>query len=157
MAAKNCTAAEAIAALDEAVAKISKVMPVDAGAPMPKAPESDPRLRIYTEAQRRTGYGGISLVRKGDFAVVSVERPGFPGEMVEIIREHVDGMFSHHVSSIGVEECLTTTAANVVTKPDLCPMCNSGTADVRYYVMHGGERRNCTDPWHGIAVKQVQR
>lgn len=53
------------------------------------------------QAQRATGYGPIWLRRVGDFAVVEVE---FDGEWVEVIREHVDGNFSHCVHPVGIQE-----------------------------------------------------
>jgi hypothetical protein len=43
---------------------------------------------------------GIHLVRQGDHAVVEVEFPG--GQIKEVIREHIDGPFSHWISEHGL-------------------------------------------------------
>jgi hypothetical protein len=60
----------------------------------------DTRLPTYTETQKRIGYGGITLVREGNYAVVKIEHEG---REIEVIREVYDGNFSHNVSSIGIE------------------------------------------------------
>ena len=52
-------------------------------------------------AQHATGYGPIWLRREGDYAIVEVE---FDGEWVEVIREHIDGNFSHCVHPVGIQE-----------------------------------------------------
>jgi len=65
------------------------------------------RLPVYAETQKRIGYGGITLVREGDYAVVKIERPGDEeGGEVEVIREPLDSNFSHHISAIGIEETI---------------------------------------------------
>lgn len=43
---------------------------------------------------------GIWLRREGDYAVVLVEYPN--GETIEVIREHVDGSFSHFIHDWGL-------------------------------------------------------
>lgn len=43
---------------------------------------------------------GIWLRREGDHAVVLVKYPD--GRQVEIIREHLDGQFSHYVHAWGL-------------------------------------------------------
>ncbi len=53
-------------------------------------------------AQLLTGYGPIWLRREGDFAVVLVQSVDGK-EWVEIIREHVDGAFSHIIEPTGIE------------------------------------------------------
>lgn len=45
---------------------------------------------------------GIWLQREGDDAVVMVERDG---RWIEVIREHVDGPFSHIVEPSGIRAC----------------------------------------------------
>lgn len=57
-------------------------------------------------AQRKHGYGPITLRREGDFAVVEIERGGIGGQQVEVIREHVDGPFSHSITPLGIAEIL---------------------------------------------------
>ena len=42
---------------------------------------------------------GIQLVRIGDYAIVNVE---VDGKWVEVIREHVEGSFSHIVEPSGI-------------------------------------------------------
>lgn len=59
-------------------------------------------------AAYRTGYGAIALRRHGDYAVVEVEaldtqRSDGGTKWVEVIREHVDGNFSHIVEPRGIE------------------------------------------------------
>jgi len=54
------------------------------------------------QAQLLTGYGAIQLHRVGDYAIVSVEAR--PGVWVEVIRELLDGSFSHIVEPLGIEE-----------------------------------------------------
>lgn len=46
---------------------------------------------------------GIWLRREGDYAVVLVEYPD--GKQVEVIREHVDGSFSHFIHDWGLAAC----------------------------------------------------
>jgi hypothetical protein len=60
----------------------------------------DTRLPVYAETQKRIGYGGITLVREGDYAVVKIEHEG---QEIEVMREPCDNNFSHNVSSIGIE------------------------------------------------------
>ena len=55
------------------------------------------------EAQRKTGYGAIWLRRVGNFAVVEIEKDG---EWIEVMREHVDGNFSHIIEPLGIEACM---------------------------------------------------
>lgn len=43
---------------------------------------------------------GVWLVRDGDYAVVRVEFPD--GRIVEVIREHIDGAFSHNITEHGL-------------------------------------------------------
>lgn len=63
----------------------------------------DKRLPIYSETQKKTGYGGITLVREGSYAVVKIEHEG---REIEVIREHLESNFSHNVSSIGIEAAI---------------------------------------------------
>lgn len=53
------------------------------------------------EAQRAIGYGPIWLRRVGDYVIVEVE---FDGEWVEVIREQLDGNFSHCIYPIGIQD-----------------------------------------------------
>ena len=53
----------------------------------------------YAKAQEMTGYGDIQLVREGDYAVVKIEHNG---QFVEVMRERLDGQFSHFVTPIGI-------------------------------------------------------
>jgi hypothetical protein len=62
---------------------------------------NDNRLPVYAETQKRIGYGGITLVREGDYAVVKIE---WNGCEIEVIREHLDGFFCHNISSLGIEQ-----------------------------------------------------
>ncbi len=48
---------------------------------------------------------GVWLRREGDYAVVEVWMPD--GSYREIIREHIDGNFSHCVHAGGIERCPT--------------------------------------------------
>ena len=45
---------------------------------------------------------GIHLVRIGDDAIVEVEYPD--GQIVQVIREHADGSFSHWISEHGLAQ-----------------------------------------------------
>jgi len=45
------------------------------------------------------GVESISLVRKGDYAVVEVQ---VRGKYFEVMREHIEGNFSHNVSAGGI-------------------------------------------------------
>ena len=54
-------------------------------------------------AQKATGYGPIWLRREGDYVIVEVEHAG---EWIEVIREHIDGNFSHCVEPIGIQEAI---------------------------------------------------
>ena len=65
-------------------------------------------LAVYGETQRRIGYGHIILVREGDDAVVKIERGG---KQIEVIREGLDGNFSHCVSPIGIESAIANADA----------------------------------------------
>ena len=57
----------------------------------------------YAKAVEKTGYGDILLVREGDYAIVKV----MSGETwVEVMREALDGYFSHCVTSIGIDEAI---------------------------------------------------
>ena len=67
------------------------------------------RLPAYDDAQKKYGYGGITLRREGDYAVVEIEVPdqsedGF--RQVEVIREFVDGNFCHSVTSLGIADVI---------------------------------------------------
>lgn len=59
------------------------------------------------QAQLLTGYGAIHLLRDGDYAIVKVET--VPGEWVEIIREPLDGQFSHIVEPLGIEQAMLSS------------------------------------------------
>ncbi len=65
------------------------------------------KLPAYAEAQARTGHGGVWLLRSGDYAVVLVETRD--REWVEILREHVEGNFSHSVTELGIEDAIKRT------------------------------------------------
>ncbi len=58
-------------------------------------------MQRQRQAQLLTGYGPIHLLREGDYAIVLVEAR--PGVWVEVIREHIDGPFSHIVEPLGIE------------------------------------------------------
>lgn len=49
---------------------------------------------------------GVCLRRVGDFAIVEVQTAD--GEHVEVIREHVESNFDHHVSASGIRESKET-------------------------------------------------
>ena len=55
------------------------------------------------QAQQITGYGPIWLRRVGHYVIVEVK---IDGAWVEVIREHLDGNFSHCVHPIGILERL---------------------------------------------------
>jgi hypothetical protein len=61
-------------------------------------------LQKQRQAQLLTGYGPIALRRLGDYAVVEIEIA--PGEWLEVIREHVDGCFSHIIEPLGIEQLI---------------------------------------------------
>ncbi len=50
-----------------------------------------------------TGYGPVWIHRSGDNIVVELEAPD--GSWVEVIREHVDGNYSHIVEPAGIQQC----------------------------------------------------
>lgn len=56
------------------------------------------------QAQLLTGYGPIALRRVGEYAVVEIET--LPGQWLEVIREHLDGNFSHIIEPLGIEEVM---------------------------------------------------
>jgi hypothetical protein len=49
-----------------------------------------------------TGYGPVWIHRSGDYLVVELEAPD--GSWVEVIREQVDGNYSHIIEPLGIEE-----------------------------------------------------
>lgn len=53
-------------------------------------------------AQLLTGYGAIWLRREGDYAVVLLQEPN-KSEWIEVIREFLDGNFSHIIEPLGIE------------------------------------------------------
>ena len=55
----------------------------------------------YDRAIAKHGYRGVWLMRQGDQAIVLVETA--EREWVEIIREQLDGQFSHAITSLGIE------------------------------------------------------
>jgi len=61
------------------------------------------RGKGQAHAQKRCGYGPITLRREGDFAIVEVE---YDGEQVEVIREYLDSNFCHTVEPLGILETL---------------------------------------------------
>lgn len=54
---------------------------------------------------------GLMLRRQGDHAIVEVE---VEGVWVEIIKEHLDGNFSHIVEPAGIRQCITNQDASGV-------------------------------------------
>lgn len=65
--------------------------------------KSTPRKRQQVAALLH-GYGAIALRRYGKYAVVEIETAS--GQWAEIIREHIDGNFSHIIEPVGIEETL---------------------------------------------------
>jgi hypothetical protein len=63
----------------------------------------DKRLPVYAETEKRIGWRDIGLVRDGDYAVVMIEHEG---RRIEIIRELLDGNFSHWISALGIEDAI---------------------------------------------------
>jgi hypothetical protein len=61
------------------------------------------RGKGQADAQKRCGYGPITLRREGDFAIVEVE---YDGEHYEVIREHLDSNFCHTVHPSGIRDVL---------------------------------------------------
>lgn len=59
------------------------------------------------QAQLLTGYGAIQLLRDGDYVIVKVET--VPGEWIEVIRESLDGNFSHVVEPLGIEQAMLSS------------------------------------------------
>ena len=55
------------------------------------------------EAQEVCGYGPIWLKREGPWVLVQVE---CDGEWITVIKEHIDGNFSHCVEPQGIVEAL---------------------------------------------------
>lgn len=53
-------------------------------------------------AQLLTGYGVIWLRREGDYAVVLLQEPN-KSEWIEVIRESLDGNFSHIIEPTGIQ------------------------------------------------------
>lgn len=62
--------------------------------------KNNPLYRQH-EAQLLTGYGAITLTRKGDYAVVEIEAE--PSVWIEIIREPLDSNFHHVIEPLGIE------------------------------------------------------
>ncbi len=62
----------------------------------------------------------IWLKRVGNYAVVSVEFPD--GKEVEVIREHLDGQFSHNITEHGLLDAATGKRAEVENAPQLPPL-----------------------------------
>jgi hypothetical protein len=64
-----------------------------------------PALLAQAHAAAKYGYGAIRLRRKGDYALVEIERKG---AFVEVIREHIDGNFCHIVEPVGIASKIET-------------------------------------------------
>lgn len=60
-------------------------------------------------------YRAIWLRREGDFAVVLIEKDN--GDFVELIREHIEGHFSHIIESSGIDAIVSDKPNAVVIRP----------------------------------------
>ena len=60
-----------------------------------------PSEQRQRDAALLTGYGPIWLRREGEHVIVEVS---LKGEWVPVIKEHIDGNFSHCVEPIGIDE-----------------------------------------------------
>lgn len=70
---------------------------------MPGEPNELTPREEQNRAQAEVGYGAIHLVREGDHAVVAVTVGAL---WIPVIREHVDGPFSHIVEPRGIERAI---------------------------------------------------